>query len=240
MPLLNASDIVPLSHCPRRFWYDRNQPPGLTEGDPDPFEALIMELGLDHEETVKNKLSAKHDLVEAESVEHTKALMEDGVDVIYQAQLLDRKNQLFGKPDFLLHQEDGTYQAADAKLAQSINSKIGIQLAFYRRLLGSKHDGLVYLGTGLTETVGDKYNVKLDRYIDTAHTILLATERPEAHYGETKCASCPYYNICQPEFVEAEDPSLLYGVDGRSLAGLRDAGLETISQLAKADLQRYS
>ena len=141
MPLLNASDIVPLSHCPRRFWYDRNQPSGLVEVDPDPFESLIMELGLDHEETVKNKLSAKHDVVEAKSVDHTKALMEAGADVIYQAQLIDRESQLFGKPDFLLRQEDGSYQAADAKLAQSINSKIGIQLAFYRRLLGSEHDG---------------------------------------------------------------------------------------------------
>lgn len=56
--------------------------------------------------------------------------------VIYQAQLIDEAEGLIGFPDFLLLNENGEYQAADAKLSLSENKKeIKVQLDVYRKLL---------------------------------------------------------------------------------------------------------
>lgn len=143
-----ASDVVSFTYCPRRLWYEYNPPPGMKEMEPAPFDALILEMGLEHESAVRDKLAEKLEVVEATSIENTHDLMGARVPVIYQAHLLDEPNQLFGKPDFLLLQADGSYQAADAKFAHSIKKEIGVQIAFYRRILGSEHPGLVYLGTG--------------------------------------------------------------------------------------------
>ena len=58
----------------------------------DAFEALIIELGLAHEQAVLTKLTKENAVHTATSPEDTQRLMADGVDVIYQAQLLDKEN----------------------------------------------------------------------------------------------------------------------------------------------------
>jgi uncharacterized protein len=230
-----ASDVVPLNHCPRRLWYEHNPPAGMDEAEPDPFDALILEMGIEHELAILESIKAGTEVVEAISVEHTQVLMGQAAPVIYQAQLLDGKEQLFGKPDFLLRQDDGTYRAADAKLAHSLKREIGVQLAFYRRLLGNDQPGLLYLGTGETALVGPEYDAHLDTYNKDARTLLSSKAQPEVGYSESKCTPCPFYPVCHPDFVEREDLTLLYGVDSRSVGRLAEHGFATITDLAKVD-----
>lgn len=52
MTRIIASDVVSLSHCPRRLWYEYNPPVGMEAVEPDPFETLMMEMGLEHERAV--------------------------------------------------------------------------------------------------------------------------------------------------------------------------------------------
>lgn len=229
-----ASDIVSLSHCPRRLWYEYNPPPGIEAVEPDPLDALILEMGLEHESAVRDKLAEESEVFEATSIEHTQQLMDEGAPVIYQAHLLDEENQLFGKPDFLLLQPDKTYQAADAKLAQSIKKEIGVQLAFYRRLLGSEHPGLVFLGTGEAELVGVEFDSHLNTFITEARAVLSDDIRPEVRYSESKCTACPFYDVCHPDFVAKEELTLLYGVESRSVGRLEEHGFVTITDLANA------
>ena len=230
-----ASDIVSMTHCPRRLWYEYNPPPGMEEVEPDPFDALILEMGLEHESAVRDKLAEGTEVIEATSIDHTHELIGGRVPVIYQAHLLDEENQLFGKPDFLLHQGDGSYQAADAKLAHSIKKEIGVQLAFYRRLLGSEHPGLVYLGNGETEPVGTEFDPHLNEFIIGARTVLSDHGRPEVRYSESKCTACPFYDVCHPDFVAKEELTFLYGVESRSVNGLGAHGIQTITDLSNAD-----
>lgn len=230
-----ASDIVPFTHCPRRLWYDRNPPPGMDDVEPNPFDALILELGLEHEVAVRDRLAEDFEVVEATSAEHTQALIRQDTPVIYQAHLSDAAGELVGKPDFLILRQDETYQAADAKLAHSIKNEIGVQLAFYRRLLGSEHPGLVYLGTGETDAVGAEFDAPLDEFIANARTLLSGNSRPDVPYGESKCTACPYYGVCQPEFAANEELTLLYSVERRSVSGLLAHGIKTITDLSKAD-----
>ena len=236
MVLVVASDVVSLTHCARRLWYEYNPPSGAETVVLDPFDQLMIELGHEHEQRIRDQLSAENEVVEAISLEHTQELMEAGVDVIYQGQLLDKKNQLFGQPDFLIRSNTGSYQAADAKSAHSVKPEIGVQVAFYRRLLGGGSPGLVYLGNGAREEVEAEFDAKLNTYITEARQVL-EHDRPLVRYSESKCTACPYYEICQPEFVEAQDLTLLYGVQARSVPGLEAQGFDTIARLAEADPQ---
>lgn len=234
MVLVIASDVVSLTHCARRLWYEYNPPPGQGAVALDPFDQLMIDLGHEHEQRIYDQLLADYEVVEATSLDHTQELMDAGVGVIYQGQLLDKANQLFGQPDFLIRSDDGFYQAADAKSALSVKPEIGVQIAFYRRLLGGDNPGLVYLGNGETATVEAGFDAKLNTYITEARQVL-EHDRPLVRYGESKCSACPYYEVCQPEFAEAQDLSLLYGVQTRSVPGLEAQGLNTIAQLADAD-----
>lgn len=230
-----ASDVVSFTHCRRRLWYKYNPPPGMKEIEPAPFDALILEMGLEHESAVRDGLANKLEVIEATSIEHTQDLMGERVPVIYQAHLLDEPNRLFGKPDFLLLQSDGSYQAADAKFAHSIKKEIGVQLAFYRRILGSELPGLVYLGNGKTEAVGAKFDKNLDEFIAGVRSVLSEDDRPEVPYSESKCTVCPFYVVCYSDFMAKEELTLLYGIEGRSVNGLEAHGIRTITDLSTAD-----
>ena len=230
-----ASDVVPYAHCARRLWYDHNPPPGEMVAPDDPFDLLIAEMGLAHEQRVLEQLSATNEVVEARSAQHTAELMAGGAPIIFQAELFDDADDLFGKPDFLIRQDDGHYQAADAKLARSVDKEIGIQLAFYRRLLGNDHPGLVFLGNGDLGEVGLDHNKHLNQFIAEARNVLGTPDRPEVRYSASKCGACPYNDVCYPGFQEKDELSLLYGVDGRSVHHLEAAGIETIDDLAAAD-----
>ena len=82
---IRPSDARSWIHCKRRVWYDNFLPEGLEEVEPDPFDELIVQLGIRHEWGIKRDLEKEFQLVEAVSVEHTKELMDAGVDIIYQA-----------------------------------------------------------------------------------------------------------------------------------------------------------
>lgn len=229
-----ASDIVAMSHCPRRLWYERSPPKGIDLAL-DAFDQLVVDMGLAHEVAVRDRLSQDIDVIEATSAAHTRDLMEAGVSAIYQAELHDAENDLLGKPDFLLRKADGTYQAADAKLARSMKPEIGVQVAFYKRLLGTNHAGLVYLGDGSVDEVGTEFDARLNRFITEARMIVSDDERPQVFFGATKCGTCPFNSICVPEFEAGDDLSLLYGVDPRSIPRLVAAGINTITELAQSD-----
>ena len=230
-----ASDIISMSHCPRRLWYEKNPPEDIGRITLNPFETLIAEMGLEHERVVRDRLAGELELTEATSAAHTRELMDAGAPAIYQAELFDETNDLLGKPDFLLRQADGLYRAADAKLARSVKKEIGVQVAFCRRLLGTDHAGLVYLGDGSVAEIGPEYDPPLNAFITEARLLLGDPERPEVFFGASKCGACPYYAICVPEFEEREDLSLLYDVRAASVPGLIAAGIKTISDLAAAD-----
>ncbi len=111
---ITASDSTSWLHCQGRIWLDKFQPAGEAVELSD-FDKLIIRMGELHEWNIKRDLARQHQLIEAVSEEHTRALMEAGVQIIYQGQLSE--SDIVGKPDFLIRHESGQYQAADAKLA---------------------------------------------------------------------------------------------------------------------------
>jgi len=229
---VKPGDARSWSLCLRRVWFD-NHPPNDFKIEHDEFAKLLIERGLDHEHKVLNKLKESHEVILARSLEHTLELMEQGTDVIYQAQLVDNEEKFFGKPDFLIRQNNGQYQVADAKLSLNDDKKdIQVQIGFYRKILKNNLPGIVFLGDGTTKEVDDKSNNAVDKYIKDMRILLNTDEMPKVCYSNSKCSPCPYYSKCIPAFEKKEDLSLIYGIDSRAAENIEKAGIQTITQLA--------
>lgn len=229
---IKPSDASSWALCARRVWLDNKGELEVEEAE-DAFEALIIELGLAHEQTVLTLLMKEKSVHTATSPEDTQRLMAEGVDVIYQAQLLDKENHFVGYPDFLIRHASGEYQPADAKLALSEDKKeIQVQLGFYRRMLNANLPAIVFLGDGDTAEIGDETNPLTNQFVTEMRELLASDTEPLVRYSHSKCRACPYYNHCKPAFEAKEEISLLYGVQGRAADGLEKHGINTISELA--------
>lgn len=66
-------------------------------------------------------------------------------------------------------------------------------------------------------------------------SLLDSDDEPLVRYSHSKCRACPYYEHCKPGFIEREELSLLYGIDGRAVPHLEKAAIDTISRLAASD-----
>ncbi|MBP9101742.1 MAG: TM0106 family RecB-like putative nuclease, partial [Nitrosomonas sp.] len=228
--LIKPSDASAWMTCIRRVWLDKHQP---VAAELDGFNRLLSDLGLEHEAAMLAKLGDQYAVSKAVSFEHTQALMQQGVPVIYQGRLLDEQQGLVGYPDFLIRHESGHYQPADAKLSLSENKKsIQIQLGIYRRLLANDLPAMVFLGNGRVAQLGDEVEPLVDEFITSMRALLDLPQPPAVRYSHSKCRICPHEAACRPEFEAKGDISLLYGVHGKAADHLAQVGIATISQLA--------
>ncbi len=234
-PTIKPSDARSWVSCARRVWLDNR---GDFEAEPtkDEFEKLVIELGLAHEKAVLDRLSQELEVHTATSPEHTQRLMDEGVEVIYQAKLIDSENGFEGYPDFLIRHESGEYQPADAKLSLTDDKKeIQAQLGLYRCILGTKLPAITFLGGRSTGEISDEANTITNQFVTEMRELLASDSEPLVRYSHSKCRACPYYSHCKTTFEEKEELSLLYGIWGRAAIGLEAAGIETISELANTD-----
>lgn len=230
---ITASDSTSWLHCQGRIWLDKFQPAGEAVELSD-FDKLIIRMGELHEWNIKRDLARQHQLIEAVSEEHTRALMEAGVQIIYQGQLSE--GDIVGKPDFLIRHESGQYQAADAKLARSEEKKeIQIQLGIYRKLLGNDLNALAFLGNGTVTEIGDEADKEVEKFLQSMREILAQEVMPQVRYSESKCRDCSYHDTCKPKFEAKGELTLLYGMDSRAASGLEKQGIDTIRKLADTD-----
>jgi len=237
--LIKPSDAKSWTLCARRVWLDNKAEFELAPSE-DAFEQMVFELGIDHEQAVLQQISGNLAVHTATSPEDTSRLIADHAPVIYQAQLVDGEEGIIGFPDFLILHENGEYQAADAKLAQSEDKKdIQVQLGVYRRLLRRLHNSqlpaIVFLGDGEDAEIGDEANPVANQFVTEMRELLASEDEPLVRYGHSKCRACPYYTHCKPNFEASEELSLLYGIQGRAASGLEDAGICTITELATSD-----
>ncbi len=234
-PLIKPSDAKSWSLCARRVWLD-NKNSFESDAPEDEFEQLIIELGLRHERAVLERLATTYEVKTATSIDDTNRLMAEGVEVIYQAQLIDEKERFSGYPDFLIRHENGSYQPADAKLSLSEDKKeIQVQLGFYRRMLNNNLPAIVYLGDGSEAIISDEANPATNQFVTEMRELLSNDTEPFVRYSHSKCRTCPYYTHCKPTFEAKEELSLLYGIQGGAAMGLEHEGINTITTLSSTD-----
>ena len=228
---IKPSDAKSWASCARRVWFD-NFPPDGPVAKIAEFDQLIIDQGLAHEKAVLGQLSENHKVNKAQSADHTKQLMKEGAEIIYQAHLESSEESLIGYPDFLIRHETGEYQPADAKLARSDEKKeIQVQLGFYRLILGNTLPGIVFLGTGEQTEIGDEANPLVNQFITEMRNVLDNDEPPLVRYSHSKCKICPYNLICKPAFEERGEITIIYGVHIRAAPHLETAGITSIQTL---------
>lgn len=232
LPVIKPSDAKAWIDCKRRVWLDNKATLTIIPSD-DHFEQLIINLGLEHEKTVLDALSAKATVETASNETDTQRLMAEKAPVIYQAHLVDESRQIIGKPDFLILHDSGHYQAADAKLSLSEEKKeIQIQIGVYRELLANALPAIVFLGNGQHALIGDESQSIASKFLTQMRLLLDETSEPAVRYSHSTCRICPYKSHCKPTFEANDELSLLYGVQGRAADALEKAGIHTITQLA--------
>lgn len=229
--LIYASDAHQWDRCIRLAWFLFHPLAGPPLKD-DHFGQLIKTLGEEHEAAI---LSTFINPVTASSPEHTQALIDDLVPVIYQPQFIDESLGLVGNPDFLILSDEG-YQVADAKLAMSVdkNRAIKTQLGIYQRLSNTSLAPIVFLGDGEAYEVGDDIHALATRFLKDMANVAKQKELPATHFGFSKCQGCAFYDYCLPEFEQQDDLTLSPAIDARTAEQLRLQGFNTLSEVASA------
>lgn len=169
----------------------------------------------------------------------TVAALEAGAQVIFQATFFDER--FVGFADFLVRADAGQYTVYDTKLARQARVSALLQLAAYADQLerlgfDSGREVALILGT-MRESrhqVSDLLPVyrerrgRLEQLIDEHQ----ASERPvEWKGGARACGRCP---SCADQLEATDDVLLVSGVRIPQRRKLRDAGIETVADLAAA------
>ena len=221
---------------------------------PNPQAELVVEKGRRHEDAflaaleAEGKTVARIELDEERwdlerAAAETLAAMRTGVDVVYQATLLE--GDWRGFADFLLRVEGKSelgswhYEPADTKLARHVKPYFILQLCFYAQVLGGLQGRAperlhVVLGTGETEVlrVAD-----FDAYYRRVRERFLAfVSEPPPTYGFKvgHCTICQYDTLCTEQREADDHLTLVAGLRHDQARRLEERGVSTLAELAIA------
>ena len=232
------------------------QPPASEASGGSTMADLFIELGEDHEDRVKERYAAEAgDVVTIDvgdrsapatlaAAEHTRNLLHDGVPVVHQGVLLD--DHWMGYADFLVRVDSPSslgsfsYEAADAKLGREVKAAAIVQTSLYSLLLAEIQG---YVPERLHLDVGGgqprvtrptarslAYTRRLmDRYLADHETAGDAIPEPEP---VPWCASCEFQPECDAWWRDRDDLVHVAGLRATQRTRLRQAGIETIADLA--------
>ncbi|MDE2727205.1 MAG: TM0106 family RecB-like putative nuclease [Gemmatimonadota bacterium] len=253
----SATDLVNYLGCRHATYLDiRSLEEDLEKAESNETMALLQRKGLEHEKAYLERLRTEgRDIVEIDRdrslqdrVAATRSAMERGVDVIFQA-VLHRKPWR-GDADFLVRCPrpsalgDFSYEVLDTKLAKKAAPKHLIQLCVYTDLLEGMQElrpEYMYLLQG----DGKKACFRVD---DFYYYYALARQRfeawiagPPSDTNPDPCAHCTYCHwrdLCARRWEEDDHLSRVANIRKTQIAALRNAGINTLSDLAQLDADR--
>ena len=251
----SASDVVGFVECEHVTTLDLvDLAERLPRAEEDESAKLVQEKGIEHEKAYLATLRArglqvthiglKDEGLLAKAAE-TLAAMKEGVDVVYQATLID--GDLIGYADFLVRVERPSgfgaygYEVWDTKLSRSPKSKFVIQLAFYSQLLavaqGVPPEQMhVVLGD---QTIRSYRCADYSRYFDGLMSRFFGRVRGELQetYPDpcNYCELCKWEHICSERWVADDHLSQVANISRIQIGKLESAGIETMAGLADVD-----
>lgn len=252
---LTATDFYKYLTCPHWPWFERFASPAeralkrqFTTG-----EERRLDDGFAHERDVMTDLTRGQHVMElsvqgdaAALFQATLQAMQEGAETIYQATLLD--GDWHGRPDLLIRQEGASrlgnwhYVPADIKSSHELKPAHRLQLVFYSFLL-ERIQGIFPAKAAIVnrdkdwhwfepkESVGDFDDVlaKLEA--------ICAGERPPCVLRKACMDTSPWGEACKRQAEAANDIALLYNVDVKKLAALRDLGVHTVRDAADMSIE---
>ena len=232
---------------------------GLEEAPASPFEEVLLRLGERHE---KAHLATFPEVVDLSSVprqqraELTLEAMARKAPVIYQGTFCATTRpsgeacDIVGDPDFLILAADGRYVVNDSKISRRITEddhpeilrQLGLYGWLYSQTTGEPPAALqVHCGTG--EIVEVEYDGGKTALADLGHIVEVrrSPSEPYSPVGWSKCGACGYNGICWTRAEKNRDVALVQGVDQGLAIGLRQIGVNTVSDLlAKFEAERLA
>lgn len=198
--LYAATDLVGFLECEHLTALDLTHlKTPLKVAQKDEADVLVQEMGFEHERAYVEHLRSQglnvvdiavdNETIEAK-VNATLAAMRDGVDVIYQATLLD--GCLVGHADFLMKVQrpsalgPHSYEVSDTKFSRTPKAKFIVQLAFYSKLVAIAQEAAPQM---MHVVLGDR-SVRSYRCADFGHYFDALLARFLAHV-EGGCMTPP-------------------------------------------------
>ena len=246
LPSITATHVYLHATCEHRVQLDLCGDAGLRLPDTESGRALKAR-GIAHEAAIAAERRyprpehGREDL--ARAFEETLALMREGHEGIYQGVLLG--DGLVGMPDLLIRQEGPSrlgghhYTVGDVKISRRARSDQALQVAFYAHLLHLVQGRLperlfLLLGDGREEwfayeDVGGAFEQVLADLVG-----LREGRRTTEPFLKSACCVCPWRGVCLEEMETRGDLSLVPGMTPARRRALRRAGVESVTQLARA------
>ncbi|MEI8058399.1 MAG: TM0106 family RecB-like putative nuclease [Actinomycetes bacterium] len=187
--------------------------------------------------TMNRPGSSESDLVN--STRETLAVLSGGVPVLAQGTVYD--GGMLGHPDFLVR-ENEAYVVEDAKLARSAKTSALLQIAAYADMLKGQGVSIaanarLVLGSGAKSShrLADLIPVYRARRAKTEVLVsqTLAQDVP-IKWGDERFTACGSCWICEPEVEAKRDVLLVAGLRRGQRLALREAGIQTVEELANS------
>lgn len=251
--LYAATDVVGFLECEHLTTLDLTHlKTPLKVAEQDESDTLVQEKGFEHERAYVEHLRAQGQNVVDISignesiwakVEATLAAMREGVDVIYQATLLE--GCLIGYADFLMKVPrpselgDYSYEVSDTKLSRTPKAKFLVQLAFYSRLLArAQGTAPIMMHVVLGDRTTRSYRcADFAHYFDSLLARFLARVEDGAQdtYPEpcNHCDLCRWSEICEQQWLDDDHLSQVANITRIQVGKLEASGVARMAQLAE-------
>lgn len=246
----SASDLTTASKCEFAFLRALDAKLGRIDRVEEPDDPMLRRagaLGDEHEKKVLARYRATRSVIELarpeitdvqKAADETREAFTSTADVVFQAAFYD--GSFVGYADFIVRQQDGTWEVQDSKLARSAKVTALLQLAAYAEQLtkiGITPSTTVRLllgdGSESAHELRDILPVYRNRraHLDELIRQRVADTAPIA-WGAPGITACGHCATCEPELEASHDLLLVAGLRITQRATLIDAGITTIDQLA--------
>ncbi len=248
--LFSASDLVYFLSCGHHTHLDLiDLVTPLPRTEADEATELVRERGHEHEHAYLNRLRMNRSVVEiassgslADRAAATRDALKSGVDIVYQAVLLD--GAWHGYADFLRRIDQPSslgafsYEPVDTKLAQSPSATHVLQLCVYGDLLASvqgKYPETIHLVLGDGREASYRF-AEFAQYYDGVRQRFemfckiadrLSYPEPCAH-----CGLCRWKDLCDEQWERDDHLSLVANIGRPQIERLNENEVTTVRALA--------
>ena len=268
MPKITASKLYDYLQCKHKVWRDAWGPQEEKNPETNPFVELLWERGVNHEKEVIKNIGEIVDvslLPRDERFPKTLELMKSKTPLVYQGVL--QFGGLYGIPDLLRLNPDGTYTPIDIKSGRGIegvdeeNSEdegklkkhYAVQLALYLEILRALGfskiwEGYIYdidnkeVCYSLLSPMGIRNKTLWVNYYEELKTEIKpllenTTQNLPALMGA--CKLCPWYQSCTKWLKDNSDPTLVFYLGRAKRDVLFDElQIKTVEDLVNIDIAK--
>jgi len=239
--------------CPAWIYHDLYTDE-KSKGELSELTLKLMEQGVLHEKEVIEDL----EFTEVKVVEPRKAvgatlkLMKEGATRIYQGTLEMAESDLIwrGRPDLLERMPGPSklgnyfYIPVEIKNSKEPRTEHKHQLAFYAKLLAEIQGHRPEI-SAIINTEKERLEIRIDdeamqKMMVRANEIadIIKGRKPSLHLRSGCRRESPWGHLCIEECEKANDAALIYNIRETTLDKLRDAGYETVADIARLDPEK--